>query len=95
MNKQGEITITFGLILAIVLLGVSTLVLQADSKEKISLDTIKYIGDNSSKKITYHIYSINPNCDITKIDVSSENLVYFNNLKEVSENNFKVDNRCN
>ena len=85
MNKKAGVGITLSVILAIILLGLTSIVLntklESPTAQLVRFETIEIcVGDNSTK-LMYRINTNNPECDINNIIIKNEMDVIFDDCK--------------
>ncbi len=90
MNKRAEISITLGIVVAFIFLGLSTLI----ADEKFTNQDMRFMGDKSTK-IVYDLQSDSPNCAIDNIEINNKNIIHFSDIDSALNKGYKLDLECN
>ena len=102
MNKKAEIGITLGLIVALLLLGLSTVVVNYKLENKMVTEVIppsqmeisNCIGNNDTKTV-YRLDSKNNGCEIDKIVILENSTIIAKSCDFFIDNGFRFDKNCN
>ena len=87
MNKKSQF-LTLGIIIAILLV-TSFVIIQEKIENKYGV--VNYVGDTSINKV-YYLKNTNPDCDLDKIVIYQNDIVYFKSLTEAQ--GFELDENC-